>query len=59
MTDISYQFEVFTMEYHRGKYQHETKLWKEIPEDWLYNSGYLIEFRRYRKIKIEAHEKKY
>ena len=48
-----YDFEVYSIEYHNKKYGHETKLWCKIPEDWLYQSGYINDFNKHRHRRIQ------
>ena len=56
------EYELQCIEYHRIKYNHETYHWSNIPEDILYNSGFIHnynELRLKRKFKLQNENKFY
>jgi len=43
-----YKFELYSIDHHRSKHNHKTWHWNDVPEDHLYNAGYIHNFNEHR-----------
>ena len=47
---IGEDYERFCLDYHRRVYNKNTYLWRDVPELWLYYSGYLVKGFKYHRL---------
>ena len=52
------QYEEYMIHYHFTKYNDITYQWKDIPEEWLFESGYIHSYNELRKKRLIKENKK-
>ncbi len=55
----SYNYELYTIDYHQSSTNHQTWHWRNIPESILYDSGFVTDFNKLRLRRKDFFEEKH